>query len=199
MNPRFDEIIDDYTDYHGDRTVPRVNPTKVYATVGKRDHMHFDNSEASISMPSLIIYDTLRSISGTYRGRKSIAELQTESGGAPAPRAREPTPSPSGGESDHDARGAGPLPREDVEQALMSSAADEHEASKLVTCKATEEEKASPFDDIASDEGDRPIIRRMAPQGLGLFEESPPCGAREVPNEALSGSGLRQSHFPQGR
>lgn len=50
LSPRFDQIIEHSMDYLDGVSVPRVSPAKVCATIGERDHMHFDIPEATVAM-----------------------------------------------------------------------------------------------------------------------------------------------------
>lgn len=46
--------------YLDDTAVPRVNPTKVYMTAGKRCHMPFHNCEVAVVVTSQMTFDALR-------------------------------------------------------------------------------------------------------------------------------------------
>lgn len=48
LNPHFDEVAQ------------QINPTKVYERLGKRDSMHFNNTEETIAATSLMIFDAVR-------------------------------------------------------------------------------------------------------------------------------------------
>lgn len=79
--------------------------------------------------------------------------MRHEVGKLPAPRALEATCASSDEASSRKARGARLCipPHEDAEQALISSAADEHEACNIVICKETERDKELAIDDIDSE------------------------------------------------
>lgn len=49
LNRRFDELVEKYTSYLDDRSAPRAKPANVYMMLGKRGHMHFDNSDAMVA------------------------------------------------------------------------------------------------------------------------------------------------------
>lgn len=59
MNPRFDKIVEKYTNHVDGRSVPRDGPAKVYATLGECGHMHFDNSDATVAAISQMMSGAL--------------------------------------------------------------------------------------------------------------------------------------------
>lgn len=188
------------------RPATRVNAAAVCATLGKRDQMHFLISDATTTATSQMFYDVLRWTCAASLSRdevgKIIAKLHAEGGGAPALRALESTPASSEDESEREARGVRlRLPRQVVEQALISSAADENEANDIAISKAKEELQESPNNDIDSADDDRPIIRRRAPQGLGQAEEPQPYDTPEttIPTDVVLGLWRVQSPCGNGR
>lgn len=48
INLRFGEIMQKYIGYFDDTAIPRINPTKLYSRLNKRDHMDFDACDATV-------------------------------------------------------------------------------------------------------------------------------------------------------
>lgn len=46
LYPRFDETMQKYVGYFGERAIPQINPTSLYSRLNKRDRMHFDASRS---------------------------------------------------------------------------------------------------------------------------------------------------------
>lgn len=183
--------MDKYTDYRGDGSAHRVN----FAKYLRRSAGAFRDALGEFRCPDRgNIELDLRRAALDMRG------FGHPNGGAPAPAAQEATPASSDEYSIRDtcrARLRFP-PSEDIEQALVSSAADEHAASKADICKTKQEEKEPPIDDVDSQGAGRPIIRFIVPQGIGRFEESPPRGASEGAAAADVGFGLAVT-FPASK
>lgn len=59
LDPRFDETVQRYIDYLDERVVPRVNPTKLYSKLAKRDNLHFDSPDATIFAMAHMMYDVV--------------------------------------------------------------------------------------------------------------------------------------------
>lgn len=52
--------MEKYREYLDDRSMPRLFPAKVFATLGKHDQVHFDNTDATMAATSQMICDALR-------------------------------------------------------------------------------------------------------------------------------------------
>lgn len=80
-------------------------------------------------------------------------------------------------------------PNEDIDHALISSAADESNINNEVVAKVKESGQA---DAPGYDSGDdsRPIIRRMVPQGVDAFGDVSPPGSDETTTSDVGTQGL---------
>lgn len=117
----------------------------------------------------------------------------------PALRAPEATPVSTDEEEPRDTRDllcASASPQ-DVEQALVSSAADEGDINHEAEATVKENERA----DLPGEgtDGDlRSFIHNVVPQGVGAFEDVSPRGSEELSRSDVVTHGLWSSHFPWG-
>lgn len=88
LNPRFDEILQKYTDYFGERAMSRINPTKIDPKLEKRDHMHFNGSDATIATLSQMLCDVVRWVCAASVARSEVERVTSNLCSSEVPPAR---------------------------------------------------------------------------------------------------------------
>lgn len=131
-----------------ERAVPRINPTKLYPTLAKRDTMHFDSSEATIFATPQVIYDVAKYTRMASVTRSEVENLVTTlrlSGFPPARNVPQATPTSSDEDERKDARTVRFLipPSENVEEAPISSVSTEGKNNHKVEQEVKENERAN--------------------------------------------------------
>lgn len=157
LTPRFDETIQRYIDCLDEMAPPRINRTRLYSKLAKRDTMRADSSEATMFATYQMTYNVVKWLCMASVIRLELDELITTlrlSGIPPARNMPDGTPASSDEEEGKDTRTVRFLvrPSEDVEGALISSASTEAKNNHKVVEYEKENERANSSDDESDDE-----------------------------------------------
>lgn len=136
LQPRFDEVTQRYIDYLEERTVPRINPTRLYEKLRKRDLMHFNSSQDNIAALSLVISDAVRwtgMVSVTRAKVDKLIHILRSSGVPPERQVLEATEASSDEDDRTQARQVrfNLPPVEAVEKAIVASASSMEDNTRL--------------------------------------------------------------------
>lgn len=156
--------------------MPRINPTKLYSRLSKRDQMYFGASDATVARLSQMICGAARRTCTATVIRSEVDRIASKLrliDLPPALRVPQATPA-SSDEERRDTRNVrvGIPPNEDIEQALVPPAADESKINAKV--KGARRAK----NDVTGEETDydlRPTMNNTMPRGVDASEGvSPP-------------------------
>lgn len=195
LNPRFDDIMQKYIDYFDESANPRMNPAKLGSRLNKRDHMHFDASNATVAELSQMTCgavmwtctaSVVRADVDMFVAKLRLSDLPW------ALRVPEATPASNNEEKRRELRQcvSSSLPTRTSSRRLsLSSTAYESKTNHEFEAKVEESEQVdSPGGD--SDDDLRPIIKGMVPQAVVVSEDGSPPGRGELATSDIGTQGF---------